>query len=171
MARKPLYLLIYDNINLRKRYIHFKIETMKYSPILILTLLIVSCGLNKNAQLNSSNTIVLGDTVTIYPNITYSLANDEAFTISVDTVLSDSRCPEGKQCIWEGNAEIVFLVTFQQRSEKTHLNSAPDLTHEATVQGYQISLLEVTPAAREKMIYLDEYAFKVLVNDVKFKRN
>jgi hypothetical protein len=61
------------------------------------------------------------------------------------TVVEDSRCPKGTQCIWAGNAKVKLRVSDRQRSKIFDLNTAKgDQTY--TFEGYQIRLVKVEPS-------------------------
>jgi len=60
------------------------------------------------------------------------------------SVVEDSRCPQGTQCIWAGNAKIKLRVTDHGRSRVFNLNTAKgDKTY--SFRGYQIRLVKVSP--------------------------
>jgi hypothetical protein len=68
--------------------------------------------------------------------------------MSVDfvAVLEDSRCPEGVQCVWEGNARIKLIVS--RAGEKTsaiELNSSNRFPVEAKYLDYTITLIDMKP--------------------------
>ena len=62
------------------------------------------------------------------------------------SVSEDSRCPQGTNCIWEGNAKVNIQLTSQsQISDTVELNTAMSLPSEATFLNYNISLLDLQP--------------------------
>ena len=62
------------------------------------------------------------------------------------SVSEDSRCPQGTNCIWEGNGKINIELTSQdQTSDTVELNTAMSLPSEATYLSYNISLLDLQP--------------------------
>ncbi len=70
--------------------------------------------------------------------------------ICFDSLLTDSRCPEGGVCVWQGNA--VIKVTFHE-SDTAHtffmsLKGYPafgDYQSDTTINGYQISFTNLEP--------------------------
>jgi hypothetical protein len=93
----------------------------------------------------SFDNLVLNDTIELSSgNCIYDTLN--YFYICLDSVLNDSRCPAGANCIWAGNAAVRF------KFEK--LNDAPILftlnTHisfpsDVVLNGYRITLLNLDP--------------------------
>jgi len=66
-------------------------------------------------------------------------------SLSFDSLVSDSRCPNGVTCIWAGDAEII--LSFSMDGDKvefnlhTHTNSQAD----TVILGYNIQLIDVEP--------------------------
>src|SRR5262245_13119919 len=48
-----------------------------------------------------------------------ALIEGEGLTVSFDSVLEDSRCPEGVDCIWHGNAKIRLKSGKQKQTPAT----------------------------------------------------
>lgn len=71
-------------------------------------------------------------------------------TVKFVELVEDSRCPEGTNCIWAGNARIKIEVS-KGRNKKTfevNTNLGPK---GATYDGYQIELVALTPVPRENI--------------------
>lgn len=87
----------------------------------------------------------LGDTTTIgLKNIV--LCNDDVkLFVQFDTIVSDSRCPIDANCIWAGNAEVGFAVTYNKELESVNLNTNPDMETSKSVFGFTFTLLNVNP--------------------------
>lgn len=69
------------------------------------------------------------------------------FSVELDSVLNDSRCPKGTQCVWEGNAE-VLLKTTMASDGKTHyvkLNTHSQFTQDTIINNHRFKLLELNP--------------------------
>lgn len=69
--------------------------------------------------------------------------------ICFDSLVTDSRCPKGVECIWQGTA--VIKVSFHER-DNTHifrmsLDEFPFLgyPHDTTINGYQIVFKDLSP--------------------------
>jgi hypothetical protein len=68
------------------------------------------------------------------------------FYLCLDSV-SDSRCPEGAECFWEGNAEARFK--FEKYNETPHffsLNTHLQFRRDTTIDHYKFTLINVRPA-------------------------
>lgn len=64
-------------------------------------------------------------------------------------LVSDSRCPAGVQCIWEGLVEVRISVTINGNESTFNLSSAPDfggkIPKSKVVEGYVFQLENVLP--------------------------
>lgn len=60
------------------------------------------------------------------------------------SVVEDSRCAEGVQCIWAGNAKVKLRVMDQGRSRVFDLNTTKG-NKTYSFRGYQIKLVKVSP--------------------------
>jgi hypothetical protein len=66
--------------------------------------------------------------------------------ICFDSVLNDSRCPEGVQCIWAGNAEVKFrFVDADKEPLFFNLNTLTSFTNDTIVGGYKFTLVALNP--------------------------
>ncbi|CAN5452975.1 hypothetical protein BH10ACI1_BH10ACI1_16050 [soil metagenome] len=64
------------------------------------------------------------------------------------SLIEDSRCPEGTQCVWAGNAKIKIKVTNKAgKSEFFEINTNAGVRG-ATFGGYAINLEELTPSPK-----------------------
>jgi hypothetical protein len=72
----------------------------------------------------------------------------DKLTIKFLSVIEDSRCPVGVDCIWSGNAKVQIKVTNRKGVSKTfELNT--DLEPQAVnVEGYEIRLAGLRPHPR-----------------------
>lgn len=71
--------------------------------------------------------------------------NKNDLTVKFVSVLEDSRCPEGTNCIWAGNAKIQIKLKKKNGAWKTfELNTNLD-KRELTFGGYSIKIAELTP--------------------------
>ena len=75
--------------------------------------------------------------------------------ICLDSVVNDSRCPEGVQCIWEGNAEARFKFVNPDESQIFfNLNTNRNFTRDTTIGGYKFTLNTIYPYPSIKSIIL-----------------
>ncbi len=66
--------------------------------------------------------------------------------ICLDSITGDSRCPEGVECIWAGNAQARFKFTDKNSGPVFfNLNTNPSFTKDTVVGGYKFSLVAIYP--------------------------
>jgi hypothetical protein len=91
------------------------------------------------------NSITFNDTIKLpYKKCLYQ--PDDHFYICLDSVMNDSRCPTGAMCIWEGNAEV--KIKYEKLNENPvyfNLNTNLRFTRDTVIDGYRISLLDLSP--------------------------
>ena len=93
-----------------------------------------SCG--KQTQAGGEVVIGYGKTVEV---------KDQKVKVTFRSVVEDSRCPEGDQCIWAGNAGIVLSVTKgSEPPVDITLNSTKE-PRDAAFNGTTIRLVDLRP--------------------------
>jgi len=139
---------------------------MKENVIILLTILLI--GVSTYAGCNSinqnENAVTENDTITIRINETYR--NDNLnFTLRLDSVLSDSRCPYGAECLWAGNAEVRMKLKLNDNSEYLFkLNTLQSLRQDTVFKGINCKLIELMPYPDIRVIFdYQKYRVKVLV--------
>lgn len=67
--------------------------------------------------------------------------------ITLDSILSDSRCPRLVDCIWQGNGEVRFIFNDGSTSHKIVLNTFGGIRFpkQTTIGKYTIEMLELMP--------------------------
>jgi hypothetical protein len=62
-------------------------------------------------------------------------------------MISESRCPEGMECFWEGNARGAFTLTHFEAKESFFLDTykGSHFFNDTTISGYHIRLLSLYP--------------------------
>jgi hypothetical protein len=83
-------------------------------------------------------------------------------------VAADSRCPEGVDCVWAGNAEVVIEVgTTNRRVSKTlrlNTNASPERPAEDKYRTYTVKLVGLKPYPHaSRKIRQGEYTATLLV--------
>jgi hypothetical protein len=63
-------------------------------------------------------------------------------------VMEDSRCPEGTNCIWAGNARLKFRVSDGRKTKIFDLNTDKGST-DFSFDGYQIRLVKLSPKTKD----------------------
>ena len=94
-------------------------------------------------------------------NVIVKYAHETAITgedmsVKFEAILEDSRCPEGVQCVWAGNARIELAVTKAgEDTASLELNTNDRYPVEAHYLDYTITLIDLKPypkAAEQKDI-------------------
>ncbi len=86
--------------------------------------------------------------------------HEENIWLSFDSLIADSRCPIGVQCIWEGNAEVSLIFN----SIQFNLNTHGSYTRDTTISTYHIGLMDVRPHPHIDSLYTkNQYSVKVMV--------
>ena len=94
----------------------------------------------RDAALDSEFDIRVGQRVTI---------EGERLRVTFDRVAEDSRCPEGVQCVWAGNARVVLRLSKARRRASTmSLNTGVD-PKQARYRGYEVKLVKLDPYPKE----------------------
>ena len=116
-------------------------------------------------DLNLKSTLPLNDTIEIANSETkYNFENNLA--LRMDSVLNDSRCPLNVQCVWEGNAEVRFLLTVDSIQTDFVLNThgGNSFNSDTVIGGYSIKLLDLSPYPEDPGEILQvEYYSEVMV--------
>jgi len=69
----------------------------------------------------------------------------ENIWISFDSLKTDSRCPIGVTCFWEGNAEISLRLFNNEFNIPFNLNTNPSFINDTTIHSYHIELIDLSP--------------------------
>lgn len=85
----------------------------------------------------------LSDTIAIGISEVYQHKHPN-FSLQIDSVLNDSRCPIGAQCFWEGNAEVRFqLSSLNSKTIMFNLNTANIFRKDTIIEGVKFKLIEL----------------------------
>lgn len=71
-------------------------------------------------------------------------------TVKFVSLIEDSRCPEGANCIWAGNAKIKIEIGKSGKKETFEVNTTLG-PKGATYNGYAIELVSLVPVPRENI--------------------
>jgi hypothetical protein len=94
----------------------------------------------RDAALDQEFEIRVGQWVTI---------EGERLRVTFSRVAEDSRCPEGVQCVWAGNAKVVLKLSKARRRASTmSLNTGLD-PRQAAYRGYEVRLVKLDPYPKE----------------------
>jgi hypothetical protein len=85
--------------------------------------------------------------------------------VSFDHVVGDSRCPTDVTCAWEGDADLLFLLSaVGEQPKEAHLHTSRRDATEVTYAGRIVSLVRVTPATHsQRQIAAGDYRATVAV--------
>lgn len=104
---------------------------------ILVILLTVSCQKDNNSLIqNQTFELKYGET---------KINTDYGLSISLDSVLNDSRCPSKAVCVWAGNAEVRFVYLKDNNSVKFVLNTLPTFRTDSLINGYRIKLINLSP--------------------------
>lgn len=81
-------------------------------------------------------------------------------------VRSDSRCPEGVQCFWEGDAVVALEARIsggEARSIELHTAGGARWPRDARVDGLLVQLVRLEPGARRGGLRSEEYRLTLRV--------
>lgn len=120
---------------------------------LLLLILFASCN-SKQVTQKEVNLYSGSDTIEINSNyVVFDVSR--TFSIELDSVLNDSRCPKGTNCVWEGNAKIQLKATMFS-DNKTHyiqLNTYRQFTQDTIINNYRFKLLNLTPYPEQGKVF------------------
>ncbi len=87
------------------------------------------------------------------------------FSIELDSVLHDSRCPEDVICIWAGNAQGRFNIIAEGRfRHQIILNTTLPMQQDTTLHGMNYKLMSLSPEPNtKKPIDYTKYKAKLLI--------
>lgn len=89
--------------------------------------------LGSESRNETTQRVLLGESFTIQPGVIYQVNNEYQFSV---ISFSDSRCPSGVQCVWQGEQSVLLRVT----------NMTP-LCPTCTVADFNVSVGEVNETA------------------------
>ncbi|MGH9769208.1 MAG: hypothetical protein ACREAB_17410 [Blastocatellia bacterium] len=74
-----------------------------------------------------------------------AMIEGEGLAVVFDSVLEDSRCPEGVDCIWSGNAKIRLRSSKQKQTPATIELNTDVGAKNSSYLNYEISLVALKP--------------------------
>jgi hypothetical protein len=93
-------------------------------------------------------TIALGQEFTLGPGQTASLA-DGALSVRFERVSEDSRCPQGVNCVWEGDAVVALVAARAGGTGQHQLHTSGRFARQVMEGPYRIELLKLEPVPAE----------------------
>jgi hypothetical protein len=134
---------------------------MKRLGWLLVTVLILNCcngGTQSEQSKRGPNNPVQNQYVIKYGQETAIAGKN--MTVKFTAVLEDSRCPEGIQCVWEGNARIKLSATKAgENAASLELNTSDRFAVEAQYLDCTITLIDLRPYPKAaEQISIQDYA-------------
>ena len=147
---------------------------MRHLTILALSIFLLSGLLSSGCEDNLCNCscdsydaldLPLNDTVDLKFSKLYCNPDYE-IRLSFDS-LSDSRCPIGAICFWEGNASFRLIVkSYSNESNSFTLNTNGKFLTDTLVNGLRYELIDVLPYPQvDKDYQLDDYILQLIISD------
>lgn len=118
---------------------------MLWTPVLVaFAALAVGCG-----SATGPNEVRLAEDFTLAPG-EWGRIQGESLTIAFDSVTSDSRCPTGVNCVWEGDAVVAVTLTQPGRERATvELHTSGRFARTAGYGDFEVALVALAPQPRE----------------------
>ena len=134
---------------------------MKHTIITLMLSLILSGPVAQSGAL--TNAVSLGQEFTLRPGKKVSVRGTK-LKIRFVSVVEDSRCPKGVDCVWQGNAEARFeLSGIKRKASIMRLNTGIE-PREAEYSGYTVRLVKLTPEPKSgERINAREYEATLVV--------
>jgi hypothetical protein len=139
-------------------------------PILVLLTGLFFSGCEKNqckcfCSDYDAKELILNDTVELKYSGLYCNPEYE-IRLSFDSI-SDSRCPTGAVCVWEGNASVRLIIQNTANDSTTfRLNTHGSLLSDTLVGGLHFELIDLLPYPELNKEYsLDDYTLQFLISD------
>src|SRR5262249_18319974 len=93
-----------------------------------------------------------------------ALVEGEGLTVGFESVLEDSRCPEGAVCVWSGNAKIRLKLSKQKQAPASVELNTHAGSKSSSYLNYEIRLVELKPRPKaDKPVQSDEYNATLIV--------
>lgn len=114
-------------------------KSVMLSVLLLLTN-VAQAGGRKDVSLNQEFALKVGQSALIRPG---------GLKVTFESVLEDSRCPEGVDCIWSGNARItVGLSGAGGKPTRVELNTDVEPRQQSYLD-YEVKLMGLAPRPKE----------------------
>lgn len=109
-------------------------------------LLVVACASASNSGSPAApGSVKLNETFSLKVGSSTSV-DGEGIEVGFDSVVGDSRCPKGAQCIVAGDATIrVWLARTGQARETRELKTTPPDAAQTAIGQYRVTLTSLTP--------------------------
>ena len=96
-----------------------------------------------------------------------AMIEGEGLAVTFESVLEDSRCPEGVTCVWSGNAKVKIRLSKQKQTPGVvilNTNGAHEMRSSSSYLGYEIRLVALKPYPKvDKPVQPNEYRATLIV--------
>src|SRR5690606_8888623 len=90
---------------------------------------------------------------------------DKGYELCVNSI-SDSRCPSGGECIWEGDAVVKFSLLSNAETKTFSLHTHEKFRQDTLINDLNIELMEVYPYPKlSEAIPKNEYSVEVSISE------
>jgi hypothetical protein len=102
---------------------------------------------SSNSELKISNSESAFSNYISYKNCSEASYKKDHVRFCFDSLLSDSRCPNGVLCVWQGTAIAKFLFTVNQDQHEITLSTFKlhGYPSDTTLMGYKIQFINLYP--------------------------
>ena len=144
-------------------------KNLKFLLFLIIPMLFFHACDRKNAQSGGHDILFeIDETFKLGMDKTAKLKHDD-LVLHFKEVVSDSRCPEGVNCVWEGEVKIILAATTGNTNYELEMKrKGGQLENEISRTGtYDIYLLSVDPYPKEgETIKAEDYKLTLVVKRI-----
>ena len=102
---------------------------------------------SSNGELKISNSESASSNHIYYKDGPETSYNGDDVRVSFDSLIEDSRCPNGVVCIWQGTAIAKFLFRVNKKQREITLSTfkLPGYPSDTTLLGYKIEFVDLLP--------------------------
>ena len=144
----------------------------KYLPIglILLCFMVYGCSNRNDFDFDEIVTVKYGQEIAIPLNRSIRTI-DKKFVVKFESVITDSRCPDGAMCFWQGVAGIRMLIsdsTAIRKPIELYTLNFNNWSDSAFYKDINIKLLELTPSPyMTREINQDSYKAKIIISKTK----
>jgi hypothetical protein len=93
-----------------------------------------------------------------------AMLEDEGLAVEFESVLEDSRCPEGVDCIWSGNAKIKIKLDKKMQTPATSELNTDAGPKSSSYLNYEVKLVALKPRTKaNEAIKPSEYIAALII--------
>lgn len=129
-----------------------------------LILLLIACA-SGEAPPQAPEDVVLASEFRLAPGQARRVASS-GLTVRFVRLVSDSRCPAGVSCIWEGDGEVEIGLNLGEKRSlvRLHTHGGAQHTGQIVFSGYRVKLVALNPAPANPPRPESEYVATLVVD-------